>query len=114
MRYARVGRPLEGHWRPGVCPWVLMLGATASFLRLARDCLGAGRAFSRRLFAVSGLMVHYGAFATYDALGSFLLTLSLSTPASVVSRSFAMTGVLVLPAALAPIVRAARWNPPDT
>jgi hypothetical protein len=189
----------------------LMLGATAMvylagsrlFGRWAGVC-GAG------LFAVSGVVVHYGAFATYDALALFLLTLgtwaavrvrdggyrwiaacavalvmsntakyatlawnpvvagivvlhgwdkgkgsalrrgctlvlsvagleagllaaagphyfraviittvfrsirwvTVSSSASILSRAFAMTGVLVLPAALGPIVSTVRGNPP--
>jgi hypothetical protein len=191
---------------------VLMLGATAAVY-----CAGS-RLFERwaaffgsGLFAVSGLVVHYGAFATYDALALFFLTLgtwaavrvrdggyrwiavcavalvvsnaakyatlawdpvvvgivvlhgwdkgmgsalrrgcalflgvagleagllaaagphyvraviittvfrsvrwvTFSPSASVLSRAFAMTGVLVLPAALGTIVSAARGNPPQ-
>jgi 4-amino-4-deoxy-L-arabinose transferase-like glycosyltransferase len=190
----------------------LMLGATAMVYRAGSRLFGRWAALlASGLFAVSGLVVHYGAFATYDALALFFLTLGIwaaarvrdggycwiagcavalavsnaakyatlawdpvvigivvlhgwdrgarsalirggtlalgagaleagllaaagphyvraviittvfrtvrwvtvSSSASVLWRAFAMTGVLVLPAALGPIVSAVRRNPPE-
>jgi hypothetical protein len=191
---------------------VLMLGATAMVYLAGSRLFGRWAGFlASGLFAVCSLVVHYGAFATYDALALFFLTLgtwaavrvrdggyrwiagcavalvvsntakyatlawdpvvagivvlhgwdkgmgsalrrgcalvlgvagleagllaaagphyvraviittvfrsvrwvTFSPSASVLWRAFAMTGVLVLPAALGPIVSAARENPPQ-
>ena len=51
-----------------------MLGATAAVYLAGSRLFGRWAAFfASGLFAVSGLVVHYGAFATYDALALFFL-----------------------------------------
>lgn len=59
---------------------VLMAGATALVYLAGTRLFGryAGL-FAAALLAVSGLAVHYGAFATYDALALFFLTLAVWT-----------------------------------
>ena len=64
-------------WRaPRGLSLILMLGVTAMVYFAARGCWAAGRPFlASAFFAVLGLVVHYGAFATYDALALFFLVL---------------------------------------
>lgn len=64
---------------------LLMLAATALVYLAGSRLFGQQAAFfASALFGVLGLVVHYGAFATYDALALFFLT--LSTWAAVRSR----------------------------
>lgn len=56
---------------------VFMLGATAMVYLTGSRLFGRWAAvFASALFAVLGLVVHYGAFATYDALALLFLTVS--------------------------------------
>ena len=55
---------------------LLMLGATAAIYFTGLRLFGRTAAFfSAALFAVTGLIVHYGAFATYDAPALFFLAI---------------------------------------
>lgn len=57
---------------------VLMMGASAAVYFSGLRLFGRLTAFfGAALFAVTGLIVHYGAFATYDAPALFFLALSL-------------------------------------
>jgi 4-amino-4-deoxy-L-arabinose transferase-like glycosyltransferase len=57
---------------------ILMLGASVAVYFTGARLFGRSAAFfGTALFAVTGLIVHYGAFATYDAPALFFLAVSL-------------------------------------
>jgi hypothetical protein len=57
---------------------LFMLGATGAVYFTARQLFGrVADFFSAVLFAVTGLVIHYGAFATYDAPAVFFLALAM-------------------------------------
>lgn len=61
---------------------IFMMGATVMAYLAGRRLFGAVAGFfASALFAVSGLVVHYGAFATFDAMALFFLALGAWTAA---------------------------------
>lgn len=92
---------------------MLMLGATIFLYFTAILLFGRRDAFfAAALFAVCGLVVHYGAFATYDPLALFLLT--LGTWAAVHARHgyrWMVAAAIALAAANAAKYATLGWDP---